>query len=290
MVTMLGGDLMGHIIIHTLEDSIKLLPFLFFAFLFIVAIEHKFNNKSKKIITKAGKLGPVMGSFLGCVPQCGFSVMATNLYVTRIISLGTLIAIYLSTSDEMVPILLSNQIPVSKIVFILIIKLLIGIIWGYIIDLIVFKRKKEEIKLFDICDEDHCHCEKGIFTSSLIHTLKTYGFVLLVTFVLNIIIHYIGEENLSTVLHNKTILTPFLASLVGLIPNCASSVILTQLFVNKVISLGSLISGLLTGSGVAILVLFKTNNNLRENIKILLICYAIGVLSGLFLDILGFNL
>lgn len=276
---------MTHIIIHTLKDSVKLLPFLFIAFLVIEAIEHKFSNKSKKLVSKSGKFGPLIGSLLGCFPQCGFSVIATNLYVTRIISLGTLISIYLSTSDEMLPILISNQVDFSKIFKILLIKLLIGILWGFIIDLVLFRNKKKVSESFEICDDDHCHCEKGIGKSALIHTLKTFAFVLLVTFVLNVIIHFIGEDTLSSILQGNKLLTPFIASLVGLIPNCASSVVLTELFVNNIISIGSLIAGLLTGSGVAILVLFKTNN-LKDSIQVLLMCYGIGVLSGLLIDLI----
>lgn len=281
---------MTHVIIHTLKDSIKLLPFLFIAFLIIESIEHKFSNKSKKLISKSGKFGPLIGSLLGCMPQCGFSVLATNLYVTRIISLGTLISIYLSTSDEMLPILISNQVDFSKIIKILAIKFLIGVLWGFIIDLILFRNKKKVSESFDICDDEHCHCENGIFKSTLIHTLKTFMFVMLVTFGLNSIIYFVGEDTLSTILQGKKILTPFIASLVGLIPNCASSVILTELFVNNIITTGSLIAGLLTGSGVAILVLFKTNNNLKDSIKVLLVCYGIGVLSGLLIDLIGIGI
>ncbi len=281
---------MIHIIIHTLEDTIHFLPFLFIAFIIIEAIEHKFSKKTKNIITKSGKFGPLIGSILGCFPQCGFSVMATNLYVTRIISLGTLIAIYLSTSDEMIPVLLSEKVSIIVVVKLLLIKFIIGMIFGFIIDLVLFRKKKKVDKSFDICEDEHCHCEEGIFKSAIIHTLKTFLFITLVTFILNLVIHYIGEDRLSILLQGNTILTPFISSLVGLIPNCAASVILTELFVNNIISLGSLISGLLTGSGVAILVLFKINTNLKDSFKILLICHCIGVLSGLIIDLIGFTI
>lgn len=278
---------MKHIIIHTLEDSLPLLPFLFIAFLFIEAIEHKFSKKSKKIISKSGKFGPLIGSILGCFPQCGFSVMATNLYVTRIISLGTLISVYLSTSDEMIPVLLSEQVAFGTVAKLLLIKLVIGMISGFIIDLVLFRNKNKTNEKFDICDDEHCHCEKGIIKSSIIHTIKTFLFILLVTFILNVIIYYIGEDKLSSLLQGNNLLTPFISSLIGLIPNCASSVILTELFVNNIISTGALISGLLTGSGVAILVLFKTNKTLKDSFKVLLICYGIGVLSGLIINLMG---
>lgn len=281
---------MKHIIIHTFEDSLPLLPFLFIAFLIIEAIEHKFSKKTKKIISKSGKFGPLLGSILGCLPQCGFSVMATNLYVTRIVSLGTLIAVYLSTSDEMIPVLLSEQVAFGSIAKLIGIKLVIGMIWGFIIDLLLFRNTKKTEETFEICNDEHCHCERGLFKSSLVHTFKTFLFILLVTFILNLIIHYIGEDKLSTLLQGSNLLTPFISSLVGLIPNCASSVILTELFVNNIISVGALIAGLLTGSGVAILVLFKTNKSLKDSIKILLMCYGIGVLSGLLIDLIGFTI
>ncbi|MCI5733819.1 MAG: arsenic efflux protein, partial [Tenericutes bacterium] len=177
------------IIKDTLIDGIKLLPFLFIAFLIIELVEHKLSNKTQKIITKSNKYGPVLGSLFGAFPQCGFSVLATNLYVTRIISLGTLIAIYLSTSDEMLPILITNKVSFKLILIILLIKIIIGIIFGYIID---FFWKKKETKDFSICDDDHCHCEKGIFKSSLIHTLKISSYILITTFLLNTLIYYLG--------------------------------------------------------------------------------------------------
>ena len=133
-----------HILEHTLLDTIKLLPFLLIAFIIIEYIEHKLTNKTKKIITKSGKFGPILGSILGLIPQCGFSVIATNLYVTRIVSLGTLIAIYLSTSDEMLPILISEKAPITTILLILGIKLVIGILAGTLIDLVIRKKNVEE--------------------------------------------------------------------------------------------------------------------------------------------------
>lgn len=290
ILSLLGGDSLEHVIIHTLKDGVKLLPFLFLAFLIIEVFEHKFSNKSKKIISKSGRLGPLFGSLLGCFPQCGFSVIVTNLYVTRIVSMGTLIAVYLSTSDEMLPILISNKVSLSVIVMILLIKFLIGIICGLMIDMVLLKNKKQDDRCFEICHDDHCHCETGVIKSSLIHTLKTFVFVLLVTFVLNLIVHFIGENSLSLLLEGKNIMTPFISGLVGLIPNCVSSVILTELFVKNIISIGSLIAGLLTGCGVAMLVLFKTNKSFKDSIKVLLICYGIGVLSGLILNLIGFNL
>ncbi len=276
---------MKEVIIETLIDAIKLLPFLFITFLILEFIEHKLSKKNKNIIEKSGKLGPIVGSILGAFPQCGFSVSATNFYSTRIITLGTLISVYLSTSDEMLPLLISEGVEISLIIKILLIKILIGMISGFIIDLIFRKKEKEHIH--DFCEDEHCDCENGIIISSIKHTLNITLFIILISFILNTIIYLIGEENLGNIILKNQFLGPVLSSLIGLIPNCASSVIITELYLSNVITFGSMISGLLTGSGVALLVLFKVNKNLKENIKILLLLYLIGTLSGLIISFIA---
>lgn len=276
------------IILDTLIDSLKLLPFLFIAFLIIETIEHKLTNKTKKVISKSGKLGPLLGSSLGLIPQCGFSVVATNLYITRIISLGTLISVYLSTSDEMLPILLSEHAPIKTIISILVIKFIVGLIFGYIIDLLLRKSKRKEKINYDICQDEHCGCnhEHSIIKSSIIHTLKTFIFLLIVTFILNIIFEYFGEHYLSKIFLKGSFVAPFISSLIGLIPNCGSSIMITELYLKGALSFGAMISGLLTGSGVAILVLFKSNKDVKENIKVLSIIYFIGVFIGIVIELI----
>ncbi len=269
------------IILDTLIDSLKMLPFLFVAFLLIELIEHKFSDKTKKVISSSGKFGPLLGGVLGAIPQCGFSVLATNLYITRIISLGTLIAIYLSTSDEMLPILISHNVAISEIIKIISIKVIIGMIMGFIIDLVYHNNKKSD---FHICEESDCDCEESIIKSSIIHTLKTISFIALITFILNVVFNYFNEDIIKNIVSQNKILTPFIASLIGLIPNCGSSVMITELYLNNVITLGSGIAGLLTGSGVALLVLFKSNKNIKENIIILSLIYFIGVISGIIIN------
>ena len=269
------------IILDTLIDLLKIIPFLFVAFLIMEYFEHSLSKK--KDILKNKKVGPIVGSLLGVIPQCGFSVMATNLFSSRVITIGTLIAIYLSTSDEMLPILITNKVSFKLIVLILLIKIIIGIIFGYIID---FFWKKKETKDFSICDDDHCHCEKGIFKSSLIHTLKISSYILITTFLLNTLIYYLGEDTISKILLKNNFFGPFLASLVGLIPNCSASIILTELYLSKVITTGMLIGGLLTGSGIGLLVLFKVNKDKKENFFILISIYLIGVLVGIIFDLL----
>lgn len=275
------------IILDTLIDSLKLLPFLFIAFLIIELIEHKLNKQTKELVSKSGKVGPLIGSLLGLFPQCGFSVMATNLYVTRIITLGTLISIYLATSDEMLPIMLSQKIAFIEIVKLLGIKFICGIIWGFIIDLLLNKKSKKENINYEICNEDHCNChEEGVIKSTLIHTFKTLLFIMLVSFLLNILLHFIGEDSLSKLFLKNSIFGPFISSLIGLIPNCGSSIVITELYLNGAISLGSAMAGLLTGSGVAILVLFKENKDIKENITILSLLYGLGVISGIIIELI----
>lgn len=277
------------IIADTLLDSLKLVPFLFVAFLIIEVIEHKLQDKTREIVSKSGKFGPFIGSGLGLLPQCGFSVVATNLYVTRIISLGTLIAIYLSTSDEMLPILLSEQASLKLIFGVLAVKFVVGMVAGYGIDLFCRKNKrKEEPVIYDICEDEHCGCEHGhsLIKSSIIHTLKTFLFLVFVVFILNVVFEYFGEHYLSKLFLKDTFLAPFLSSLIGLIPNCGASIMITELYLNGALGFGALCAGLLTGSGVAILVLFKSNKDLKDNLKVLGLIYGIGVAVGILIEII----
>ena len=277
---------MKEIILDTLIDALKLLPFLFVTFLIMEYIEHKFSKKSKNKVVNAGKFGPIIGSLLGAVPQCGFSVMATNLYATRIISIGTLISIYLSTSDEMLPILISEHQSISIILKIIIIKIIIGLICGFIIDMIMRKKETKDYEIKDFCLEEHCDCDHGILKSSIKHTLNIILFIIAISFVLNICFEYLGEDKIGSLFLKNNIFSPFISSLIGLIPNCGASVVITELYLNGVLSLSSCISGLLTGSGVALLVLFKVNKNIKENIKILITIYLIGSLTGVFINII----
>ena len=278
------------VILDTLIDSIKLLPFLFITYLLMEYIEHKMKHKSKETIQKSGKWGPFFGSFLGIFPQCGFSVSATNLYAGRVITLGTLIAVYLSTSDEMLPIFISEAVSPIIILKILAIKLVIGMIAGFIIDLVINVLTKNKIKenIEQVCEEEHCHCnENGILKSSIHHTLNIFVYIIIISFIINTIVHFIGEEAIANLLLNKPIIGPLVSALIGLIPNCAASVIITNMYLQKVISFGSMMAGLLTGAGIGLAVLFKTNNEIKENIKIVVLLYSIGVIVGIVIDTLG---
>ena len=273
-------------------DSIKLLPFLFITYLLMELLENKASEKSLKVIKKSGKFGPILGSLLGIVPQCGFSAAAASLYAGKIISIGSLIAIFLSTSDEMLPILISSAAPISLIIKILLIKLIIGIVFGVIIDIIFTKKNNINIEddkthIHDICEDEHCHCnEDGILRSSIKHTLHIFIYVFIIVLAITILINIIGEDSIANIMTKTNILGPFVSSLIGIIPNCASSVIITQLYLKDMITFGSLIAGLLMNSGIGMLILFRLNKNKKENFLILLILFVISIISGIIIDLI----
>lgn len=279
---------MLEIIEDALIDSVKLIPFLFLTYLAMEFLEHKTNAKTKQIVKNSGKAGPFFGALLGAFPQCGFSAAASNLYAGRVITLGTLIAIYLSTSDEMLPVLISEKISPVTILVLVGCKVVIGMTVGFAIDFLMRKSKgREDIsdKIGHMCEHDHCNCEKSIFLSALKHTAVIFVYILLITLVLNTVIYYIGEETLGNLILNKPVIGPLIATFVGLIPNCAASVVLTQLYVSGVMSIGATMAGLLAGAGVGIIVLFKENSNRRENIKIVGLLYVIGAAAGIIIDL-----
>lgn len=278
---------MVDVILDTLLDVVKLLPFLFLTYIVMEYLEHKTGDKTAALVRKAGKFGPVIGGFLGIVPQCGFSAAASNLYAGRVITLGTLMAIYLSTSDEMLPILISEQAPIGTILKILLGKAAIGIVAGLVIDLLLRGRNKDEHEhIHDMCEQEHCHCEKGIVRSALSHTLQISLFILVITFALNLILFFVGEDALAGLIQNRRFAGPLLAGIVGLIPNCAGSVVITQLYLEKIIGIGAAFAGLLTGSGVGLLVLFRVNHDRKENLKILGLLYVIGIAAGIVMEFL----
>lgn len=295
---------MLHIIEDALIDSIKLVPFLFLTYLAMEYLEHKTGEHARKLIRRPGAedtghtghrrslrslAAPVIGGLLGAVPQCGFSAAASNLYAGRVITLGTLMAIYLSTSDEMLPILISEQAPVSMILKILAGKAVIGMAAGLAIDLLRRGRDggRKPGGIHDMCEQEHCHCENGILRSALSHTVKIAFFILAVNLGLNAVLHFLGEDALGTLILNRPFAGPVLAGLVGLIPNCAGSVVITQLYLAGSMGRGAAMAGLLVGSGVGVLVLFRVNHDRRENLKILGLLYAIGVAAGIGMEWIG---
>lgn len=279
---------MIHIIEHTLIDSLKLFPFLFLTYLVMEYLESRAGAFSGKMVQKAGKFGPLIGGIAGIIPQCGFSAAASNLYAGHVITTGTLLAIYLSTSDEMLPILISAKIEGSLIAQILITKVAIAVVAGFFIDFIwKNKREYEAEYIHEICEHEHCNCESGVFASAWNHSVKITIFIILVTFGLNLVLHNGGEEVLEEILLNQTFVGPILAGIIGLIPNCASSVLLTQLYVEGAMSFGTMMAGLLVGAGVGILVLFRVNMERKDSMRIVGMLYAIGVGCGIVLQFFG---
>lgn len=269
------------VILDTLADVGKLIPFLFLTYLVMEYLEHKTGEKTQAFMRKAGRLGPIAGGLLGVVPQCGFSAAASSLYAGRVISLGTLLAVYLSTSDEMLPVFLSEQVPARVILGFLAAKAAIGILVGLLTDLLPVERRTPPGKhIHEICRQEHCHCEKGVLRSAMTHTAKIALFLLLITFGLNLFFHFTGDKLPAASLLSGPLTGPLLSGLIGLIPNCAGSVVITQLYLEGVIGVGSAMAGLLTGSGVGLLVLFRVNRKKKENLKILGLLYGTGVLAG----------
>ena len=279
-----------HTVEHTVVDNIKLLPFLFLTYLLMEALEHKTGKQVRDKIKNAGKFGPLWGGILGVVPQCGFSAAASSLYAGRVITVGTLLAIFLSTSDEMLPILLSESVPLASIVKILAVKVVIACVSGFVIELIylnLMKKKEKDMDIHVVCEEEHCHCEDGIFLSAFKHTIRIFVYILVIAGILHLIIEGIGEDTLAGVFTNAPILGEAVAALVGLIPNCASSVVITELYLGGIIGAGAMMSGLLVNAGVGLLVLFRLNRDQKQNIGIIAVLYSVGVFWGIVIELLG---
>ena len=276
------------IFLHGLLDTIKIIPFLFLTYLLMEFIEHRAGEKAEGFMKRAGVFAPVVGGALGAIPQCGFSAAAANLYAGRIVSMGTIVAVFLSTSDEMIPILVSGSVPVGTVALIVLYKALVGIAVGLALDIAVklMKREPEKINIDAICDEDNCHCERGIWYSALHHTATISLFVLLVTLSINALVFFVGEENLGAIMYGKPFISHIIAAIFGLIPNCAASVALTTLCTEGLITAGTMMSGLFSGAGVGLLVLFKVNKKLKENIMIVVIVLLAGVIFGLLGDLI----
>lgn len=275
------------ILLDGLLDTAKLVPFLFLTYLAMEYLEHKTSTKVLLWVQKAGNFGPAIGGLLGAVPQCGFSAAASSLYAGKVITIGTLIAIYLSTSDEMLPMLISEHAPAKTILLILAAKILIAVLWGFVCDFVLFRNDNahEHIHIHTMCEEEHCNCDKGIWGSALKHTAQITLFILIVSIGLNALISFIGEEALSSMIFNDKIAGPFLTGLVGLIPNCAASVVITQLYLEGAIGAGPMMAGLLTGAGVGWLVLARASNNVKRTAKVVITVYMLGVLSGLIIGL-----
>ncbi len=283
------GAFLDEVILHALLDTLKLLPFLFITYLVLEFIEHRAEAQVARLMSKAGMLGPLVGGALGIVPQCGFSTVAANFYTGRVITLGTLIAVFLSTSDEMLPILIAGNVGVAPIMLILVYKVLVGIFVGFAVDLTLrlMGRRQGDTEIEDMC-AGGCDCEHGLFRSSLRHTVSVGLYILMVTLAINMAVFFVGKETLGEIIVDIPVVSHLIASLVGLIPNCSASVLLTNLALEGFIGAGTMLSGLLTGAGVGVLVLLRMNRHPRENAVIIGLLVASGVLFGLLADLLPF--
>lgn len=276
------------VLLDALIDSLKMLPFLFAAYFLIEYLEHKANEKMTRSLQSLGPWGPVGGAVLGIVPQCGFSVAAANFYAGRLISLGTLLAVFVATSDEAVPILLAHPDQLHYIGPMLFVKLVSAVAAGLLVDLFVrrFMKPRQEKPFEELCAD--CDCEhSSVLVSALRHTLEIFLFILLVNLLLGLAFHFVGEDNISRVLLSGSAFQPFLTALIGLVPNCAASVILTELFVSGSLSFGSCMAGLCAGAGLGLVVLFRTNRRIKENLAIVGVLYGVSVLTGLIVNLIA---
>lgn len=283
-------------------DTIKLIPFLFLTYFLMEYLEHRTKAATQQMVRKAGRFGPLIGGMAGAFPQCGFSAAASGFYAGGVISVGTLLAIFLSTSDEMLPIFLSESVA-GTIFKILGLKVVIGAVSGFAIDFLwrLGSRKRAEYReqhhqhqehhekdIHDLCEHEHCHCEEGsILKSALIHTAQITVFIFLVSAGIGFLVETVGQETIGSFIVNQPVLGVFLAALIGMIPNCAASVIITQMYLGGILGTGQMLAGLLAGAGVGVLVLCKTNKGAKENLGIIGILYGVSVFWGILFEVSG---
>ena len=272
------------IFLDALLDTLKAVPFLFAAYLLLEWLEEKGTEKTIRLVYRAGRVGPVIGAALGAIPQCGFSAATANLYTCGIIARGTMLAVFLSTSDEMLPILIAKNAPGGFIALVVLYKVLVGIAVGMLINALDRRKARPDEKtIHDFCEAEHCRCEEegSILKAALIHTLKIGGFIFAAAFLLGLVIELAGTERISSFILNRPIAGELLAGVIGLIPNCAASVIITELYIQGGISVGAMLAGLLVNAGIGVLVLFRTNRDMKDNLKTLGLLYGSGILFGL---------
>lgn len=278
---------MFHAIEEAFVDSLAIIPILLVTYILMEWLEHKAKEKSLDMIRVSGKLGPVMGGLIGVIPQCGFSGAAASFYAAHSITLGTLIAIFMATSDEMLPILISAALSPLFIVKILVVKCIAGVVCGYLVDMIYKRRPKIEANhIHDFCEQEHCDCDRGIFGSALKHTLSIFVLVFIVSALINLVFDYAQEGQIAyaTMIWNRPIVGHLLAGLIGLIPNCSASVLLTDLYVQGIMGIGPMMTGLCVNAGVGLLVLYKVNHHIKENIAITGLMYTFGVIAGMVIQ------
>lgn len=282
------GEFLDEVIIHAILETLTLVPFLFIAYLLMEFIEHKAGDKAKSVMEKAGKLGPLVGGALGVLPQCGFSAAAANLYTGRVISIGTLVAVFLSTSDEMLPILIAGNVDGTALLSIIIYKVVVAVIAGFAVDVAfrIICRRQDDVAIHDMCEDEGCHCEDGILRSALKHTASVTLSCFIIIVALNALLFFVPTEAIAAIIPDIPVVSHLICAIVGLIPNCAASVALSQLALKGVITVGEMLAGLFAGAGVGVLILFKMNKNIKENFIILGIVVAFGAVFGAVADLI----
>lgn len=318
-------ELFADVLLDSVADTLELVPFLFLTYLAMEALEHSTEGKVERVVRRAGRLGPAVGGLLGALPQCGFSAMAATLYAGRVVTAGTLVAVILSTSDELVPVFLAHHIPLGRLVAILLVKVLVGIVVGFAVDFALralHRAGDGHAHIRELCERAHCHCgdiegdqarqasDDGwgqtecaayhghghdgkrfrlwhIVRSALVHTAEVTAFIFVITLAFGLLIEIIGSDALAGFFRAFPTLSVLVAALVGLIPNCGASVLIAELFLDGTLGTGPMLAGLLVSGGVGLLVLFRTNVDLRQNIIIMSFVYAVGIVVGVLADAMG---
>lgn len=282
---------MQEILIDSIVDCLKLLPFLFLSYLVVEYAEHRMSHRTKELIYRAGKAGPLLGALVGLIPQCGFSAAAAGLFAGGMVSPGTLLAVFLSTSDEMLPIMVSEGIEAGVIARILLVKAATAAAAGLLTDLAaerMFGRRNEMPEHPHMCGHQHCGCEEhGIWYSSLNHTAKTAAFLFLISLAIGLCMEWFDVSGLTHGIVGAPGVQEVLAGLVGMIPNCAASVLITQLYLEGIIGSGALFSGLLCGAGTGLLVLYRENESKKMNLTLTAALYVFGTAGGMLAGYLG---
>lgn len=281
-------DLFIDSLLDGLKDGAWSLPILFVAYLLMELLERSQRLNEEILRGYSHKAGPLLGGLLGVVPQCGISGAAATLFSTGSVTVGTMLAVFFATSDEMLPIMLSSMadgdIRLSSILLIVLGKAALGIALGYLADGILTRYIRSRKNIHGFCEREHCACDEeegNVFVSALKHTLKIAVMLIAVNVVLNLVLGAIGVEKLSGSVLNRPVIGEILLALVGLIPNCSVSVVITESYLSGLIGLGGLFAGLLANSGIGLLVLFRTNKNLKENLVITSTLYGLSVAAGL---------
>ncbi|MBQ7338469.1 MAG: arsenic efflux protein [Clostridia bacterium] len=286
---------------HVLTETLPLMPFLYLTYLAMEALERYAGEKTQRLVRRAGRAGPALGGVLGIIPQCGFSASGAGLYAARVITPGTLVALFLSTSDEMLPVMLSSAVPPLRIVKLLAVKVVVAIAVGFMLDAVIrlLRRHKnaaatcvhdhdheEEFRMEELCRSGHCHCdERPVWLSSLIHTASVGAVIYLVSLVLHSLIHHGGEALIERVAALPSVLACLVTSVIGMIPSCAASVALTELHLSGGLSVGALMAGLLTGAGAGTIVLLRANRPRKNTLVLLAMLYVVGVAVGTLIDL-----